>query len=82
MDRGPFAEELLFTSPLRLLLAIDGELSARPGNGAASMQGGKGTQGMLGAGAAIPAAERHRRLLELRTDVQRCWEADAARTGD
>ena len=78
---GQSEEEQLFTSPLRLLLVIDGELSARPGDGAAQMRGAAGTQGMLDAGAAMPAAERRRRLLELRADVQRCWEADAARTG-
>ena len=78
---GPAAEEQLFTSPLRLLLAIDGELSARPDGGTVPRGPSETHQHMLGVGAAMAPTERQLRLTELRLDVQRCWEAEAARTG-
>lgn len=63
-------EEQLFTSPLRLLLAIDGELSAGGGGGA------RGEEGALLAGdvSGLSPHERRRRLQELRADVQAVWD--------
>ena len=65
-------EEQLFTSPLRLLLAIDGELSISP-TAADGAQGVNGARLLLNSGNALAPAERQRRLQELREDVQRSW---------
>ena len=67
-------EELLFTSPLRLLLAIDGELSAGSGSGDADIgEGGLLTGDLSG----LSSDERRCRLQELRADVQALWDRTA-----
>ena len=78
LEPRTLAEEQLFTSPLRLLLAIDGELSAIAETDAAPAGGGAAPHSMLSSGQAMRPAERQRRLLELREDVQQRWEAEAA----
>ena len=70
--------ELLYTSPLRLLLAIDGELSAMTKG--ALRQGVSSAQRLIGSGSDMAPAERHRRLQELRDDVQDILAEESART--
>ena len=77
---GPPGEELLFTSPLRLLLAIDGELSTST-TAEDGRRGVDSAQRFLDSGDALAPAERRRRLQELRDDVQRSWDAQSASAG-
>ena len=77
-DGGSPGEELLFTSPLRLLLAVDRELNAMSED--ASHPSSNSAPRLVGSGAAVASYERRRRLRELREDVQRSWEAESSRT--
>ena len=62
-------EEQIFTSPLRLLLAIDGQLSQKHSQAAG--------EPLLPGTADVPTCEeRTQRLQHLRDDVQQYWDCE------
>ena len=61
---------MLSTSPLRLLLAIDGELSGSQ----RTVSDGDVPQ-LTGEVSGVSGEERNRRLEELRADVQEMWDS-------